>query len=319
MRRITGNQVRTLHGDPNSGPKRLAVRFDGEGTIECIAIVPQVLPRYPINNVDLCRRTRERPLRYPVERGELAGGYKCHGRRFLACVLLFGAMLFGACYGYEVQAEACPLFITASAAGYYNSYVFVGYHSSQYYPAGGAGPYSYENRNFFVFDIPALTQSVVSAELWISGVYNRLDDDSEVYELNEVTNSAQAVLQEGVYQPDVFADLGDGALYGSHVFNRLDRSGVVVIPLNDAFISSLGAASGGQLIIGGRVSTLNDNPNDYEVLFWMTQGTNTVHLALTLGPASGAPQIIQQPIGGSFLDGEELTLRALVCGAEPIS
>src|SRR5439155_26503890 len=119
---------------------------------------------------------------------------------------------------------------------------------------------------------------------------------------------------------DVFADLGDGAFYGAHVFNRLDRSSLVVIPLNDTFIENLISASGGELVIGGRVSTLNDNPNDNETLFYTSQSTtNTVRLALRFGSTAGAPQILQEPIGGSFLDGEQLALSTRVCGAEPIS
>ena len=108
-------------------------------------------------------------------------------------------MVCALCCGFSASADPCPLFVTASAVGSYNSSYFGGYYSSQYYAAGAGGSYQiYENRNFFVFDIPPLTQSVVSAELWISHVENRLDEDSEVYELNEVTNSAQTVMQEGM-------------------------------------------------------------------------------------------------------------------------
>ena len=293
--------------------KRLAVRFDDEGAFESIDILHHALRRDTKSNAALSARAWWPP------RPQL-GGYDRGGGGLFRRAFLLVMILCAVCCGSRVQADSCPVFLTASTVGVYNSYGFVGYHYSQYYPAGAPGPYSYEERNFFVFDIPPLTQAVVSAELWISGVYNNLDDDSEVYELNEVTNSVQTVLLEGVYQPDVFADLGDGALYGTHVFNRLDRSRVVVIPLNDAFLSSVPAAGGGQIVMGGRISTLNDLPNDYEVVFWQTSGTNTVHLALTFGAASGAPQIVQQPFGAtSLLDGEELTLRTLVCGAEPIS
>src|SRR5882762_3713791 len=179
-----------------SRPKRLAVRFDGGGTVESINIGPKVSRRDPGSETRGRGRGNYRAA-YRGERGEAAGGYNCGGGRLLRRFFLVAAMLFVVCGSFSVQADSCPLFIPALSVGYYNSYNFVGYHSSEYYPVGAPGPYSYEERNFFVFDVPPLTQSVVSAELWISGAYNRLDEDSEVYELNEVTNSAQTVLQEG--------------------------------------------------------------------------------------------------------------------------
>lgn len=295
--------ARSLRGGRASRRTRLPIRFDREVSAETIAIVSKFLGKERLGWKAL-------PLK----------GANGHSRPYLRSVFVSAAMLFAICCGFSASADPCPLFITASAVGSYNSYYFGGFYSPQYYGVGAAGSYQiYETRNFFVFDIPPLTQSVVSAELWINRVDNRLDDDSELYELNEVTNSAQTVMQEGVSQPDVFADLGDGALFGSHVFQRLDRSDVVVIPLNEAFISSLTAATGGPLVIGGKVPTLNDNPTDNEILFWTSYGTNTVHLAITLGQGSGPLQILQQPISGSFLDGQEMTLRALVCGGEPIS
>src|SRR2546429_845862 len=191
MRRL--RSIAGMRRDRTFGGKSLAIRFDGELGAEPISIVfdQNLRPSLRGNRVEITRAWSHPALRR---------------------VVLMVAMIFAICSGLPVWADSCPLFITASAAGYSASYSFSDHFSFRYYPAGASGTYEY--RNFFIFAIPTLTQTVVSAELWISDVSNLLTEDSETYELNEVTNSAHTVRQEGVYQPDVFADLGDGALYG---------------------------------------------------------------------------------------------------------
>src|SRR5438874_1645475 len=87
--------------------------------------------------------TAETPLR--IGRGTLRRGSR-RGSAGYRRILLFAAMLVALCGSIRSHAGSCPLFIPASAVGYYNSY-FYGAYSSTYYTAG-ATP-GLEERNFF--------------------------------------------------------------------------------------------------------------------------------------------------------------------------
>jgi len=217
---------------------------------------------------------------------------------------------------FTLRADTCPTLITASDSGAYDSSFFSRTYGRSFFT--GEDPYG-EYRSFFIFDVPSLTQTVVSAELWLSKVTLRSVDNSELLELAEVTNTVAAVQQSGVSQPAVFADLADGAYYGSHLFTPSDNYQTVVIPLNSDFISRLLSSSGGKIILGGHISTLNSQQGDYELLsVTASNAPYAAQLAITF-PESGSLHVLSQPDGGAFLDGQDWTMRAFVCGADPIA
>jgi len=214
-----------------------------------------------------------------------------------------------------VRADNCPTLIRTFDSDAYQSSFFSRTYSPSFY--AGEDPYG-EYRSFFIFNIPTLTQTVVSAELWLSKVTLHSVDASELFELDEVTNSV-ATVESSFSSPDVYADLGDGAYYGSHLFTVADNDQTVVIPLNNVFISKLLASSGGQIILGGHITTLNSQQGDFEFLsVTYSNAPYAAQLAITF-PESGSLHFLRQPDGGAFLEGQERTLQAFVCGLDPIA
>jgi hypothetical protein len=157
------------------------------------------------------------------------------------------------------------LTINASASGSYDN---TGYHdpADMSYGVGenisGSGLY----RDFFVFSIPAFQGVVTSAQLLINSYTNASPTGVETYELHDVTSSIAALVSGGSGLTAIYNDLADGALYGTRNVQVSDTGTVVTIPLGTAFVNAVVAASGGQIALGGSISTLDPTPNN-EYLF----------------------------------------------------
>jgi hypothetical protein len=145
-----------------------------------------------------------------------------------------------------------------------------------------------ENRNFFVFPIPSMTDVILGAELVLSLGNYEASATSLTYELFSVDTSITDLTAGGTgswnttsglsgdYERlfDIFTDLGSGAVYASASILSAD-SGIVTIPLGSTALSALNAAAGTDFAIGGSLSF----------------GTS--------------------PQGGVFFDTDELTVRQL--------
>ncbi|HEY1339918.1 MAG TPA: hypothetical protein VGF59_20540 [Bryobacteraceae bacterium] len=119
---------------------------------------------------------------------------------------------------------------------------------------GLSGPAEF--RNWFHFDVPALTGSVVSAQLEINaGTYDS-PDASETFQATAI--------------PSIFAfgDLGTGTVYGSRAFTAADNAQNVLIDLDAAAVAAI--SGGNPFLVGGRLTTLSGQTSADEALFATT-------------------------------------------------
>ncbi len=128
-----------------------------------------------------------------------------------------------------------------------------------------------EARNWLRFDFsvyPVIEGTILSASLRIQINDYVSPDGFETYELHEVTSDpSQLGLFAGTdVSRDVFADLGDGLVYGARTIVAADEAGALIIPLNSTAVDALNAAIHGPggsraavFVVGGRLTTLGDD------------------------------------------------------------
>jgi hypothetical protein len=142
-----------------------------------------------------------------------------------------------------------------------------------------------DRRNFFVFDLSAVTQPIAAAKLALTvpapGGFNSIYS-TENYELHDVVTPLSTLL-DGTGGVAAHTDLGSGLVYGSRVMTRFDIGTVVEIPLNASAIAALDAANG-PIAIGGSITTL-DADESWQTLFsGSSNPQNISQLRLTLVP-----------------------------------
>lgn len=156
------------------------------------------------------------------------------------------------------------------------------------YAVGNNSFLQQEYRNFIAFDFSSIENEVLSATLNIrfSGV--ETNDPFESLVLREVTSDLQE-LTDPSGSIDVFNDLGDGEIYGTMDYTPFD-SGNVLIDLNASALESINR-SGGIWIVGGSVSTLDDDQTTHEFFNTMASDETTLtstRLFITTIPAPGS-------------------------------
>ena len=217
-------------------------------------------------------------------------------------------------------ADCASLTIDALDHGWYD---VSGYHYSEnenYFCGISGGLAAPPLRNWFAFNIPVLTQQVVSASLRIYTFDLNMTGVSETYELRRVTTPFATLQAGGSGLLDVYNDLGDGVLYGSRTFTIIEGRQFATISLSPAFITNLTAAAGGTLALGGRLVTLSGFTNR-EVLFassgrvtgFDSNATTAVQLILNYSNASPLA-IVQEPVSQGLVEGDGAAFQVRVCG-----
>lgn len=202
--------------------------------------------------------------------------------------------------GFTSHASAATITLDATSRGWYadDGLAISGQHGlpTGNYAAGqtstGTGILQ-EYRNFFIFDLPSLTDVIVSATLRLTPRGYMSADASETYALFDVTTPL-ASLTDRSGGVAAFTDLGSGTFYGSRVFTAAD-AGVapVTITLNAAAIANLQAAIGARIGLGGALTTIGDLANQY--LFPITDGRDSIsQLVLQTAPAP-PPAAVPEP------------------------
>jgi hypothetical protein len=142
-------------------------------------------------------------------------------------------------------------------------------------------------RNFFVFDLAGVTQSIAGANLALfvpilpeTGYES--PDLSENYELHDIVTPF-ATLLDGTGGVAAHADLGSGVVYGSRTMTAADSGSVVEITLNLSAIAALDAATG-LIGLGGSLTTLDAIANNEGTFGYTGFGTDISQLRLTLVP-----------------------------------
>jgi autotransporter-associated beta strand protein len=139
-------------------------------------------------------------------------------------------------------------------------------------------------RNWMVFNAPVSANSIISAELIINSYTNNSPQGAETYVLRKVTNTIPVLEAGGSGLTNIFNDLNDGAVYGIRTIGTNEAGEKVIIPLNIAFINDITAAGGGQIALGGSISTLGPTNNHDEQLFSYSFGVaSDIQLRLTYG------------------------------------
>ncbi|MFM6723414.1 MAG: Calx-beta domain-containing protein, partial [Dolichospermum sp.] len=173
--------------------------------------------------------------------------------------------------------------LNAADTGWYSS---TGFHdpTNTNYVAGNFGIELW--RNWFTFNLPTLTAPIISAQLRVNTYDYDSPQISETYELRDVTTAVPTLTAGGSGRTAIYADLGDGAIYGSRTYTNADDNQFRTIDLNAAAISALTAKSGQAFALGGLLTTL-DTIDNSEYVFGFSGGVvGDVQLILNTGTAT---------------------------------
>lgn len=142
--------------------------------------------------------------------------------------------------------------------------------------------------NFFVFNAPVFSGSIVHAELILSCYANvsSNSDYSETYLLRGVTTPIPTLEAGGSGMVNIYNDLASNAVYGVRTVATNESYQFAIIPLNVKFLDDITAASGGQIALGGSVVTLDANTNNQMLYGFSGFNANDVRLRLTFGTAT---------------------------------
>jgi hypothetical protein len=144
-----------------------------------------------------------------------------------------------------------------------------------------------EYRSFFVFDLSAVTDTVVGASLRVFNPSNGYisPDVNETFDVYDVSTSI-SILTDGTGGTSAFGDLGTGLLYGSATINSTDINTVIDITLNTDALDAINQASG-LFALGGTLSSISGGLD--QVVFSSTSEPGlTRELQLTTVPVPAA-------------------------------
>ena len=173
--------------------------------------------------------------------------------------------------------------LNAVSQGWYNS---AGTGETGNYSAGEDNGISNTNiyRNWFVFNVPVSSNSIIHAELLINDYYNSSPNGQETYLLRKVTTPIATLEAVGSGHVGIYNDLGTGAVYAVRRIATNEALQTAIIPLNVQFFNDATAASGGQIALGGSIATLGAVNNHNQYLFGYSLGApGDVQLRLTYG------------------------------------
>jgi hypothetical protein len=135
-----------------------------------------------------------------------------------------------------------------------------GWFDTDLYPLPDGGEY----RSFFIFPVPALDGPVISAQVTLaSGDDNLSPQPTETLGLFSYTLADDPTLGYGdgnATGQSIFANLGSGASYGQTSVTLANLPADVLVILNATAWNDIGAAAGGDLIMGGALTTIAGLP-----------------------------------------------------------
>jgi uncharacterized delta-60 repeat protein len=171
--------------------------------------------------------------------------------------------------------------LSADDSGWYDG---SGLHaaSNTNYAVGNGAPGG-DIHNFFVFNLATINDGIVSAQLRLlnpSGGYLS-PDSTETFAVFDVSTPISQLVAGGTGLTAVFNDLGTGTQFGSRTVSAADNDQTVAVDLNAAAIAALNEARGGQVALGGALTTLSGTALQY--LFGFTSSGYARELFLTYG------------------------------------
>ncbi|MFO0815773.1 MAG: S8 family serine peptidase [Gemmatales bacterium] len=179
----------------------------------------------------------------------------------------------------------------ATDSGWYNS---TGFHDpiNENYIVGQASS-TLQYRDWFVFDVPVATGPITAARLELYNPSSTVNDGngyispdaSETYALYDVTTPVSTLRAGGSGLTGIYDDLGTGVSYGSVTVTAASNGTFIVINLNAAGIAAVSAAQGGQLAMGGALTTLGGSATQH--LYAYTRNGMTRRLVITPSSTAG--------------------------------
>ncbi len=135
------------------------------------------------------------------------------------------------------------------------------------YIVAGEGEFASEAyRNFFVFELPESSPTIIEASLQIHSwtvtsidTYYTLRNVKEIHSLIDEAINENPITEEAIRR-SAFEDLGEGFVYGSHLYNPGYSDTTQIILLNDKLVSDLNKAiftgsNNSRFAMGGTVGT----------------------------------------------------------------
>jgi fibronectin-binding autotransporter adhesin len=182
-----------------------------------------------------------------------------------------------------INAPGASVTLNATDRGWYDS---TGQHnaSNNNYVAGDGDGTTNTWRNWFVFDVPAFTGTIVQAELLINCYSNVSPYGQESFVLRHISTPIATLRAGGSGLTGIYDDLADGTVYAVRAVSVLESGERAIVPLNISFIQAATAATGSQIALGGAIATLDSTNNNNQRLFGYSVGPATaVQLRLTFG------------------------------------
>ncbi|MFM6203718.1 MAG: Calx-beta domain-containing protein, partial [Dolichospermum sp.] len=181
--------------------------------------------------------------------------------------------------------------LNAADTGWYDSTGFHGPTNTNYF-AGDDNVSPKLFRNWFTFNLPTLTAPIISAQLRVNTYDYDSPQTSETYQLQEVTTAVPTLTAGGSGKTAIYADLGDGATYGSRTYTNADDNQFRTIDLNAAAISALTAKSGQAFALGGLLTTLDTIDNSEYVFGFSNGNVGDVQLVLNTGTVTPVVTVV---------------------------
>jgi len=206
----------------------------------------------------------------------------------------------------------CTITVRASATGRYDRFGEHEWNINGGTTGLAAGSDRDPFRSFMVFQIPpfpgVLTNASVSAYSYSIGPAG-----VQTLYLHEVASSPAAVAQPGFSATNIYADLGDGPVYGSQ--NFASGFAYVTVPLNSA-VAAITAVRGQEFAMGGDQSPLTTDPryNDFILFPYVDWSPLTLQLEIS----APNPPFLYLPPTPSNLYSNDAIVNAEACGAEPL-
>jgi hypothetical protein len=128
--------------------------------------------------------------------------------------------------------------------------------------------------NFFVFDLTAVVDDIVSASIQLYNPDSALPalrgyvspDAAETFELYDVSTPIASLSASSAAGPAgvaTFDDLGTGTVFGQRVVSAADNGTTISVALNADGLAALNAARGGLFALGGALTSLGSFGDEY--------------------------------------------------------
>ena len=142
-------------------------------------------------------------------------------------------------------------------------------------------------RDWYVFDVPQFTSRLVRVEFVVNAGLVSLPINCRPFRVRAVTNSPSAVMANPS-APNIYADLGDGTLWGQTYFCFYDQFVERAIPLADGIVPEISAAQNGQFVIGASLEELHPGWDEPEYVGYGSMAARMI-LRFATPPVVTAP------------------------------